>query len=136
MEKDCLRMRHLLRKLLALTLALGLGMSPVLAADSPEGIWQTHDRKMDFKFTYCGDGKQLCAELVAVRGSANSSKNCAFLNKPVLNKAVPDGTNAWKGTISLLGRTANGTIKLTPGKQIRLDGCLYFVVCDKFVLFK
>jgi hypothetical protein len=49
---------------------------------------------------------------------------------------VPTGKNTWKGQITVNKNTANGTARLIPGKELRLRGCAYVVICAEFRMKK
>lgn len=128
-------MKNLLRRLLALAVAVALGTSPVLAAGaSPEGLWQTTDRNMDFGLNFCGDGKQICMTLIAARKSGDTANTRKYVGKYVLRNAKPAGQNVWKGSVNLLGHSGSGTFRFTPGVSFVISGCAYFVVCQDFTL--
>jgi hypothetical protein len=117
----------------ALGAALMLSMSPVLAKDL--GVYQTYDRKMDFKLTTCGSGsKDLCVKLLAARGSASTSNTRPFVGKFVVNKAKPNGKNSWSGNFHFGKYDLNAAMKLRPGKDFVISGCVYLVICDDFTL--
>jgi hypothetical protein len=122
-------MTGLLRTTIALGAALLMGMSPVLAKDL--GVYQTSDRKMDFKLTTCGtDSKDLCVRLLDARGGANTWQTRPYIGKLVVNKAKPAGENSWKGTMRFGQYDLNGSMKLRPGKSFVVSGCVYFVICE------
>ncbi len=124
----------LLRNVVALSAALMMSMSPVLAAESL-GIYQTTDRKMDYELNLCGDsGKNLCVTLLAARGSAATGNVKPYIGKQVVTNAKPSGTNKWKGKMRVGQYELNGSLTLSPGKKFVMSGCVYVVVCDDFTL--
>lgn len=126
-------MSGLLKIILALSVALTMSMSPVLAKNL--GVFQNDDRNMDFQFSTCGEGnKELCAKLVAVRGHAKTSKTTPYVGKYVMKNAKPTGENTWQGTIVFREYELGGRIRLDPGKSVVLTGCVYIVVCDDLTL--
>ncbi len=131
-------MSNLLRTFSSLSLAALTGLAPVAAlaeTSTPIGVYQTTDRKMDFALALCGnDGKQLCVTLTAARGSADVPQTRPFLGKYVVDHARPAGRNTWKGSMTVQGYTANGTLTLNPGTNFVMHGCTYVVICADFTL--
>jgi uncharacterized protein (DUF2147 family) len=123
----------MLRKTAATGVAalLSLGAMPALA-DELVGVFQTEGGGQDYEVTYCGDGTQLCGKLVALHGADDTEGNRAFLGSYIVNQMAPTGKNTWKGQITINQNTANGTARLIPGKEIRLRGCAYIVLCAEF----
>lgn len=115
-----------------------LMLSPIAAlaeTSTPLGVYQTTDRKMDFSLALCGsNGRQLCVTLAAARGSADTPQTHPFIGKYVVDHATPAGKNVWKGSMTVQGYTANGTLTLRPGKDFVMHGCTYIVVCADFTL--
>ena len=129
-------MSTLLRTVTSLTIATFAGLAPVAAfADTPLGVYQTTDRKMDFSLALCGsDGKQLCVILAAARGSADVPQTHPFIGKYVVDHAKPAGKNTWKGSMTVQGQTMGGTLSLNPGVNFVMHGCAYVVICSDFTL--
>jgi hypothetical protein len=136
-SEDDLMMR-LLRTIPGAAVALLAALSPMAAfaeTSTPIGVYQTTDRKMDFALALCGsDGKHLCVTLAAARGSADTRQTHPFIGKYVVDHAVPAGRNVWKGSMTVQGYTANGTLTLNPGKNFVMHGCAYVVICQDFTL--
>ena len=110
-------------------------LSPVAAsADTSLGVYQTTDRKMDFGLSLCGSGQDLCVRLLAARGTANVPQTRPFIGKLAVDRAKPAGKNVWKGSMTVQGYTANGTLTLNPGKNFVMHGCTMVVVCSDFTL--
>jgi len=125
----------LLQTISSLGVAALIGLSPVAAMADSLGVYQTTDRKMDFGLDTCGaDNKQLCVTLLAARGSALTRQTKPFVGKLAVNKAKPAGRNVWKGSMTVQGYTADGTLTLRPGKNFVMHGCTYVVVCSDFTL--
>jgi len=118
----------MLKKMVALGAALMLTISPALAKDL--GIYQTHDRKMDFQLTTCGGGEDLCVKLLKARGSAATKQVKPYIGKLVVKNAKPAGENAWKGVMHFGKYDLSGSMKLVPGKSFVVSGCAYLVICD------
>ena len=129
-------MSKMLRTVSSLGIAAAISLSPAVAfADQPLGVYQTTDRKMDYTLSLCGkDEKQLCVVLTGIRGTADIPRTRAFLNKYVVDHGKPAGKNKWKGSISVSGYTANGTLTLHPGVNFVMHGCVYVVACQDFTL--
>ena len=60
---------------------------------SPVGAWEMTSGESRFKVSLCGDGTELCAQLVWLRDDARSSANAPLLNKYVLMNAKLALTN-------------------------------------------
>jgi len=128
-------MPKLLSNIAGLAGAALLMLSPVAAfADSSLGVYQTTDRKMDFGLSLCGSGKDLCVRLLAARGSADVPQTHPFIGKLAVDRAKPVGTNVWKGSMTVQGYTADGTLTLHPGTNFVMHGCTYVVICQDFTL--
>src|SRR5436190_21413096 len=121
-------MSRLLRTIVALSAALMLTMSPALAKDL--GVYQTADRKMDFKLTTCGGGSDLCVKLLAARGSAKTAQTKRYIGKFVVNKAKATGQNNWSGNFHFGKYDLNAAMKLRPGKNFVISVCVYIAICD------
>ena len=122
----------MLKTVLALGAALMLTTGPVLAGNI--GIYQTYDRKMDFKLTTCGSGEDLCVKLLKARGSAASRQVKPYIGKLVVNKAKPAGDNVWKGVMHFGQYDLSGSMTLVPGESFVVSGCAYLVICDDIKL--
>lgn len=129
-------MSSLLRTILSAAVVAAASLSPVAAfADTPLGIYQTTDRKMDYDLRLCGNGeKQLCVMLKDARGTALTEQTRKFVGKDIVRNATPAGKNVWKGSVSIAGRTLDGTLTLNAGTNFVMHGCLYVVVCNDFTL--
>jgi hypothetical protein len=121
----------LLRTVVALGAAAMLSASPVLAKDL--GIYQTSDRKMDFKLTTCS-GEDLCVRLLKARGSAATKQVKPYIGKLVVRNARPAGENVWKGVMRFGKYDLNGSMTLKPGESFYISGCVYLVVCEDITL--
>ena len=128
-------MKTLLRTIVALGAAAMLTMSPAFA-DTSLGVYQTHDRKMDYELMLCGSGeKELCVRLLKARGSAATSTVKPYIGKLIVNKAKPSGKNKWKGKMRVGQYELDGSLTLSPGKKFVMSGCVFVVMCDDFTLF-
>ncbi len=61
-----------MRAILASLFAL-IAVAPTLA--SPVGVWEIEMRDSRYDVTLCGDGTQLCAELIWLGNGADSAEN-------------------------------------------------------------
>jgi hypothetical protein len=121
----------LFKTVVALGAAVMLSASPVLAKDL--GVYQTSDRKMDFKLTTCG-GENLCVRLLKARGSAATKQVKPYIGKLVVRNATPAGDNIWKGVMRFGKYDLNGSMTLKPGESFYISGCVYLVVCEDITL--
>lgn len=113
---------HLARKLAAALLAAGLAITPALAAD-PTGNWQSSDGDARYTVSFCGDGTQLCARLSWLSAEARTAENLAYLNRYVVEGAVPAGNDSWRGNVAYEGDTYAGSVTLVSNDAMRLKGC-------------
>lgn len=127
-------MNRVLKSMIALMSATLIYAGPAYA-ETPIGVFQTTDRKMDYLAELCGrDETQLCVTLTDVRGSAATPRTERLVGRYVVDHAQPSGANKWRGTITVGGYTVNGTVTLQPGRSLVLSGCAYVVVCQDFRL--
>ncbi|MGN6099566.1 MAG: hypothetical protein ACTHOR_00325, partial [Devosia sp.] len=104
-----------IRTISAAIVAVALSVAPVLANStvkplSPVGSWALSSGESKFKVTLCGDGTQLCAQLIWLSESARTPENVKLLNKYVLMNARMALTNKWRGEARYQGETVKGTI--------------------------
>jgi len=124
----------MLKTIVALGAALLLTMSPALAKENL-GVYQTSDRKMDFKLTTCGDsGTDLCVKLLAARGGAASKQIKPYIGKLVVKNAKAAGNNVWKGVMHFGKYDLDGSMTLKPGQSFYISGCVFLVVCEDITL--
>ena len=129
-------MSKLLRTIAGVGAVALMSLGPVAAfADQPLGTYQTTDRKMDYELRLCGSGdQQLCVKLADARGSALTKQTRKFVGKDIVKNAKPAGTNVWKGSVNIAGKTMDGTLTLNQGKNFVMHGCIYVVACSDFTL--
>lgn len=121
------------RRAVAVAFATALSAGPAAAA--PLGVYQTTDRKMDYRLETCGkDDKALCVTLLAARGSSATEGVKPFIGKLIVNQAPPAGTNKWRGKMRVGQHELSGSLTLTPGQKFVMSGCAYIVICDDFTL--
>ena len=115
--------------------ALAALVQPVMA--SPEGIWEIEMRDSRYSVEMCGDdGKQLCGTLIWLGNGADNAENMPYLNTLMIDHAKPTKPNQWKGDLHIYGQTAGGTITQVSEDQITLKGCLVFVVCKTYQMYR
>ena len=111
-------------------LVAGLGT----AAASPVGQWEIETGDSRYEVTMCGDGTQLCAELVWLGKGADSPKNLPYLNTLMIDGAKQVRPNQWRGQLNLYGQTAAGTITQVSEDVVRIKGCYLVVACRSYTL--
>lgn len=107
-------------RLFAAAVALAAAVAPASAA-SPNGAWQTAKGDARYQVFTC-DGASLCATLVWLREDARKPNNLQYLNKTVV-KAQPVAENKWRGTVSIEGQRATGSITMIDADSIKVEGC-------------
>lgn len=120
-------------RLAAFTLA-ALATAPALA--SPVGVWEIEMRDSRYNVTMCGDGTQLCAELIWLGNGADNAENLPYLNTLLIDHASQTKPNQWKGSLSIYGQAAAGTITMVGPDQITLKGCVAFVICRTYQMYR
>ncbi len=114
----------------ALLFAAATAVPASAAAASPVGTWQMSTGEARVDVTLCGDGTQLCAQLVWLSDDAKTEGNLALLNDYVVNAAAPIDENEWKGQVRFDGDSAMGSIKLVGNDLLKVSGCK--LVCQTF----
>ena len=122
----------MLKTIVAHAAALLLTLSPAFAGDL--GVYQTSDRKMDFKLTTCGDTQDLCVRLLKARGSSATKQIKPYIGKLVVKNAKPAGQNVWKGVMHFGKYDLDGSMTLKPGESFYISGCVFLVVCEDITL--
>lgn len=123
----------MMRAILASLFAL-MAMAPTLA--SPVGVWEIEMRDSRYDVTLCGDGTQLCAELIWLGNGADSAENLPYLNTMLIDHAVQTGPVEWKGELHIYGQSAAGTITQVREDQITLRGCVALVICKSYQMYR
>lgn len=126
-------MKTLVRTLVAAVLSVAL-VAP--ASASLSGIWEIETKDSRYDVTMCGDGTELCAELIWLGNGGDTAKNRPYLNTLLIDQARPVGPNKWKGELNLFGQTASGTITRLGEDTVRIQGCVLFVVCKSYKLHR
>lgn len=117
----------------AVTMLLG-GATQAFA--SPAGVWELESRDTRFKLELCGDGTQLCGQLVWLSDASYNDQYKPYLNTPMANKMRPNGANRWKGDMKLFGYNMSGTITQNGENSMTLSGCAFLVVCKTYNMFR
>ena len=112
----------------AAILVLALTVVPAVANStvkplSPVGAWQLATGESKFQVSLCGDGTQLCAQLVWLRDDAKTPDTLPLLNHYVVMNAKLALTNKWRGEARYQGETVKGTITMVDANTMTLDGC-------------
>jgi uncharacterized protein (DUF2147 family) len=123
------------RTIAAAALAIAVSAAPALAANSPAGTWQTTSGETRFKVELCGDGTEVCAQLVWLREDARTPENLQYLNSYVLLGAKRALNNKWRGQAEYLGEVVKGTLTLIDDDTITINGCKG-ALCQKFELVR
>ncbi len=126
-------MPRLSRLLAALVLSCAAA-APAFA--SPAGVWELETRDTRFGLDLCGDGTQLCGELVWLSDADYNEQYKPYLNKPMAQALRPSGPGKWKGTLHLFGHKLSGTITQHSENQMTLSGCAFLVVCKTYQMYR
>lgn len=118
-------------------LAASLGLVSVIPAQaSPVGVWEIEMRDSRYDVRLCGDGTQLCAELIWLGNGADNAENLPYLNTLLIDHAKQTKPNQWKGDLHIYGQSAAGTITQVSADQITLKGCVAFVLCKTYQMYR
>lgn len=128
-----MRLKHLGRWMLGLAFGLVAAL-PVMA--SPVGVWEIESRDSRYNVTFCGDGTQLCAELIWLGRGADNAKNMPYLNTLLIDRASQSRSGQWKGKLHLFGQMADGTISHVSADQITLRGCVAVILCKTYQMYR
>ena len=126
-------MKTMVRMMVAVVVMLAASL-PAFA--SPEGVWEIESKDSRYKVTMCGDGSQLCAELIWLGNGGDRPENRPYLNTLILDQAQPAKPNQWKGTLHLYGHQAGGTITQVGPDQIALRGCFMGIICRTYQMYR
>ena len=120
-------------------LALGFAIAALAALPataSPAGVWEIEMRDSRYEVTMCGDGSQLCAELIWLGNGADNAENLPYLNTLLIDHATQSRPHQWKGELNIYGQKAAGTITQIGENQITLKGCVAFVICRTYQMYR
>ena len=123
-----------MRKPLLVLGAMAMLALPAIA--SPEGIWEIEMRDSRYSVALCGDGTQLCGTLIWLGNGADNAENLPYLNTMMIDHARQVKPNQWKGDLSIYGQRAGGTITQVSADQITLKGCVAFVICKTYQMYR
>ena len=125
-----------MRKLVLLLSALAAMAQPVMAA-SPEGTWEIEMQDSRYDVKLCGEDKtQLCGTLIWLGRGADNKENMPYLNTLLIDHAKKVSNNQWKGNLHIFGQTAGGTITQVSDDEIKLQGCVAFIICKTYRLYR
>lgn len=113
------------RALLAAAVVAGAG-GPALAAGqvhSPVGIWITNGGESKYELTLCGDGDDLCAQMIWANNSELGRKLKRYVGEHMLVQAPRVATRKWRGQITIQGFTVNGSVEILDADNIHVRGC-------------
>jgi len=113
---------------------MAAGLMPALA--SPVGRWEIETGDSRYNVTMCGDGSQLCAELIWLGKYSDTAKNRAYLNTLMIDRAPMVKNHQWKGDLYLYGDRASGTITQIAEDVVELKGCFLFVICRTYKMYR
>ena len=119
-----------------LSAAVALAAMPIAAhAASPEGNWASGPKDLRYEIRFCSeDSKELCGWLTyAIDPDPRVQKH---VGQQVITNAQPIGPEAWKGSIYIAGFTMNGTMRLAEPDRIEIDGCVMFVICGVYNIYR
>ena len=126
-----------MKRLARLATGLALVLAAIAPANaSPAGMWEIEMRDSRYDVTLCGDGTQLCAELVWLGNGADNAENLPYLNTLLIDHARQTRPNQWKGELHIYGQRAAGTITQVSAAQITLKGCVAFVICKTYQMYR
>lgn len=126
-------MKSFAKCLAAIALSLSAA-APAMA--SPEGVWEIEMRDSRYSVALCGDGTQLCGTLIWLGNGADNEENLPYLNTMIIDHARRIGPNQWRGNLNLYGNQATGTITQVSQDQITLQGCVLFVICKTYQMYR
>jgi len=124
----------MLQKPVLVLAALAALAQPAMA--SPVGTWEIEMRDSRYSVELCGDGTQLCGTLIWLGNGADNAENLPYLNTLLIDHARQVKPNQWKGDLSIYGQRASGTITQVSDDQITLKGCVAFVICKTYQMYR
>lgn len=118
-------------------LAFVLGAAPLFAEPySPQGLWEAEDKESRYEVSLCGDGTQLCAELIWIRPDVINDRNKVYLNTYVVENAPRASEREWRGTINLYGHSVAGNVRLLSEDYLQVRGCALLIICERKLLVR
>ena len=120
-----------------MVLALGLMMASLVPAmASPVGQWEIETGDSRYNVTMCGDGTQICAELIWLGNGGDTAENLPYLNTLMIDRAPLIRANQWRGELNLYGKKATGTITQLDANTVQLKGCYFLVLCRSYKMHR
>ena len=123
---------RILTKSITIGLFCAASAMPILAQDAgtvPEGAF-VDQYGTSFEFSPCGEtGTDLCGVLTNLEGNSATEENLAFVGKQVM-QAEQVAPNAWKGSLTAGGMSAEATITQTGPDTIEIQGCRAAILCQ------
>lgn len=120
-----------------IALAALVSLTSVLPAmATPTGVWEIEMRDSRYDVTMCGDGTQLCAQLIWLGNGADNAENLPYLNTMLIDHAVQVRPGQWKGELHIYGQRAAGTITQHSADHISLRGCALLVICKTYQMYR
>jgi hypothetical protein len=125
-------MKTISRTILALGLAMTMAGGALAQGLDPSGVWVA-EKNSDYEVKMCGpDSDRLCVRLVGLRNKMDKPRNREYLNKTIIDGAKPDGTNRWKGKMSVYGHTGDVWVNMKSDGALHVKLCAYVVICDEY----
>ncbi len=103
---------------------------------SPAGVWELEGKDTRFRLEMCGDGTQLCGQLIWLSDVAYNEQYKPYLNKVMANHMRHSGPNSWKGSIRLFGYNMSGTMTQHSENHMTLQGCAVLVICKSYEMYR
>jgi uncharacterized protein (DUF2147 family) len=99
------------------------------------GKWATGPKDVRYEFKLCGeDGQELCAWMTYAFDQSPQVQR--YVGTQVLDRARRVGPQSWKGDIVFAGYRMNGKMTLIKPNEMEIDGCVAFIICGKFSMFR
>ncbi|MBN9334664.1 DUF2147 domain-containing protein [Devosia sp.] len=114
--------------------AAALLATPAFA--SPAGVWELEGKDTRFRLEMCGDGTQLCGQLIWLSDVDYNEQYKPYLNRSMANHMNQAGPNRWKGSIRLFGYNMSGTMIQRSEDHMTLQGCAVLVVCKTYEMHR
>ncbi|WEK05387.1 MAG: DUF2147 domain-containing protein [Candidatus Devosia phytovorans] len=126
-----------MRKIVGLlaTLSLMIGSAGAASA-SPNGIWELDSRDTRVQLELCGDGTQICGQLVWLSDADYNQRYQKYLNAPIATGLRQTSGNEWKGKITFMGVNLNGGVIQHSEDHMTLSGCALLVVCKSYEMYR
>ncbi len=123
-----------MRALVAGMMMVALSVGQAMAA--PDGVWELETKDTRFQLQSCGDGSQLCGQLVWLSDTDYNVQYQPFLNRPVAEGLQQVSQGKWKGAMTLFGQKVAGTVTQRSETQMTLTGCAFLVVCKTYQMYR